>query len=62
MDKLIDLEMEDSENAGLFSQADAEDMEKLQKVKLYTKFNLLCNKICFPDYKSAMSPSEADCH
>lgn len=55
MDKLVDLDMEENENAGLFSQADAEDMEKLDKVRLFTQYNLLCNNICFPDYKSTMS-------
>ena len=58
MDKLIDLELEENESAGLFSRAEAEDMEKLDKIRWFTEYNLLCNKICFPDYKSAMSPTQ----
>lgn len=62
MDKLADLELEENESNGLFSKADAEDIDKLHKAKSYTEFNLLCNKLCFPDYKQSITPSERDCH
>ncbi len=59
----IDLELEESaEQTGLFSGADNQDIETLQRSINVLNFNLLCSRVCFKDYKQQMQQSEAECH
>lgn len=58
MDKLFDLELEESGAGGLFSKADTEDIALLDRSRAILEFNLLCSKLCFPNYRQPMSQNE----
>lgn len=62
MDRLIKESLEDSEAGGIYSKLDEEGISVLLKSKFILEFNLLCSKVCFPDYKHSMTQSESDCH
>lgn len=63
MSKSLDLDMEETvEQTGLFSPADTQDIETLERSQNVLNFNIMCSQICFKHYKQSMSEQEASCH
>lgn len=38
------------------------EIEGLEKMKHAVDLGLLCNRVCFRDYRMPMTPQEEDCH
>lgn len=62
MDKYADSTLADPGVAGIYTHSDITDLEGLEKIKDAVDLTLLCNKVCFKDYRQPISDMEADCH
>lgn len=51
MDKFVDSGIDATVSPGLYTQSDIFDIESFEKIKHSADLTILCNRICFKQYK-----------